>query len=109
VWSVTVKSWIPSTIHCIRLFLFSRNSKDCRTEVNLPGTRAKLVLFFANTSFTLLVGRASEGVINKWGSVFPGHHSPLAELQIIVRFDPGFIAFVMFNDLSKVKVDKLFN
>ena len=41
----TVKSWIPSAIHCIQPFHYSRNTKGYRTEANLRGTRAELVLW----------------------------------------------------------------
>ena len=36
------------------LSLKSWNTKDWRTEVNLPGIRAKLVFAFANTAFILI-------------------------------------------------------
>ena len=52
-WWDTVKSLLA--IHCIRLFPYSRNTLGCRTEVNLPEIRAKLVFSLANTAFTLLV------------------------------------------------------
>lgn len=48
-WSVNVESWIPSTIHCIQLFHYSRN-KGYRAEVNLQGIRPKLVFPFASSS-----------------------------------------------------------
>ena len=54
--SATVKSWIPSAIHCIELFnYYSRNTMGQKTEVNLRGIRAKLVFSFANTTFTFSV------------------------------------------------------
>ena len=52
-WSVTVKSWIPSTIHCIQPSHYTRNTKGYRTEASLWGTRAELELsFIANSAVT---------------------------------------------------------
>ena len=44
---MTAKSWIQSAIHCFQVFLYSRNTKGFRTEVNPQGIGAKLVFSFA--------------------------------------------------------------
>lgn len=46
---MTAKSWIQPAIHSFQLFLYSRNTKGFRTEVNPQGIGAKLVFSFANT------------------------------------------------------------
>lgn len=50
--------------------IHSRNSKGCRTEVNLPATGTKLVFSFANAAFTFSVTWGSNCAINK--------HAPLS-------------------------------
>ena len=54
--SITIKSRIWTTIHCtlIQLFFYSRSTKGCRSDTNLPEISAKSVLSFVNTAFTLL-------------------------------------------------------
>lgn len=67
--SMTAKSWIQSAIHCFQLFLYSRNTKGFRTEVNPQGIGAKLVFSFANTyCFHTFSNVSFRGVIIKQAS-----------------------------------------
>ena len=82
-WSVTVKAWIPSAIHCIQPFHYCRNTKCNKTEANLRGTRA--TVDWSSRLKQILQSHLSHSVTrsskcHKRGG-FPSHHIRTAELQ----------------------------
>ena len=75
-WSVNVKSWIPSGIHCIQPFRHSRNTKGYRTEANLEGTRAELELsFIVNTAVTFQSCDVQRCYKQAGFHISPSHHA----------------------------------
>ena len=96
--SVTVKSWMPSAIHCIQPFHFCRNTKDYRTETNLRGARAELELsFIANTAVSFQSRDLQRCHKQAGFHISPSHHVAYAELQIHVRLPSEFLALTIFD------------
>ena len=110
-WSVTVNSWIPSAIHCIQSFHYSRNTKGYRTEVNLWETRAVLELsFIANTAVTFQSCDLESCHEQQGFHISPSHHGAHPELQIHVCFSSEFLAFTIIDWSPKSEwfVDQFF-
>ena len=98
-WSATVKSWIQSAIHCIKLFDYSKNTMGQRTGVNLRGIRAKLEFSFVNTTFTLIFSHTCfKGVINKQAATTPQATTlPIPNFKFLFAFlqiSQPFLCFV---------------
>ena len=102
-WSVTVKSWIPSAIHCIQPFHYCRNTKGYRTEANPRGTRVELELsFIVNTAITFQ--SCDLQICHKQAGfhISPSHHIGHAELQIQVRLSSESLAFTILDWSLKI-------
>ena len=96
-WSVTVKAWIPSAIHCIQPFHYCRNTKCNKTEANLRGTRATVdwsSRFKANTAVASQ-SHDLQSVINEEAS--QATTSGLLNSKTHVRLSSEFLAFTIFD------------
>ena len=83
-WSVTVKSWILSAIHCIQLLHYSRTLRSICEEFEL------------SWCFLLLLSHFQSCELQRCHNISQGHHVIHSELHILVRFSPSFLAIMMF-------------
>jgi len=110
-WSVTVQSWIPSTIHCIQPSHYTRNTKGYKTEANLWGPRAELELsFIVNSAVTFQWHDLQKCHKQAGFHISPSLQVAQAKFKIHIHLSSEFLAFTL-SDWSRKNecfVDQLF-